>query len=195
MPLLHSRYDPKQVAQIILDCLKQGKPVEIEGFGTFHPQDDGGFKFVALNAPRVFISYATEDALAADALYEELTAAGCNPWMDRKNLKAGQNWPRLIEAAIEASDFFVACMSTNSVLKRGGFQAEIRYALHIARRIPLEDTFIIPVRFDECRIPARITRELQYIDLFPNRTKGMRSLIHAIHHHWQKRQPVQLDAA
>ncbi|MBM3758896.1 MAG: TIR domain-containing protein [Acidobacteria bacterium] len=145
------RFDPKQVSRIILDCLKRGKPVEIEGFGTFHPQSDGGFEFVAMHAPRVFISYAAEDRKQAQALYDALAAAGLNPWLDRRNLKAGQNWPRLIEAAIEASDFFVACMSSNSVLKRGGFQAEIRYALDIARRLPLEDTFIIPVRFDEYR--------------------------------------------
>lgn len=189
MPLTHSRFHPKQVAQIILDSLKRGRPVEIEGFGTFQPQPDGGFEFIAVDAPRVFISYATEDSARAEALYDQLHSAGFNPWLDRRNLKAGQNWPRLIEAAIEASDFFIACMSSNSVLKRGGFQSEIRFALDIARRVPLEDTFIIPIRFDECRIPARIARELQYIDLFPDAERGMRNLISAMHQQWAKRHP------
>ncbi|MCX6613977.1 MAG: toll/interleukin-1 receptor domain-containing protein [Acidobacteria bacterium] len=109
--------------------------------------------------------------------------------MDRKNLKAGQNWPRLIEAAIEASDFFIGCMSKNSVRKRGGFQSEIRYALDIALRLPLEDTFIIPIRLDDCRLPARIVRELQYIDFFPDWEEGLQHLTHAIQHQWVKRQP------
>jgi hypothetical protein len=178
-----------QVAQIILESLKKGKPVEIEGFGTFQPQQDGGFHFVALDAPRVFIGYATEDAESAGLLYEQLLKAGFNPWMDRKNLKAGQNWPRLIEAAIEASDFFIGCMSKNSVRKRGGFQSEIRYALDIALRLPLEDTFIVPIRFDECRLPARIVRELHYIDFFPSWDEGLLQLTHAIQHQWVKRQP------
>ncbi len=193
MPFSNSRFDPKQVSQIILDCLKQGKPVEIEGFGTFRSLPDGGFHFTALNAPRIFISYATEDAPQAEALYDALHAAGLNPWMDRRNLKAGQNWPRLIEAAIEASDFFIACMSTNSVRKRGGFQSEMRYALDIARRLPLEDTFIIPIRLDECRLPARIARELEYIDFFPDWDPGLRNLIQAIHHQWLSRQPLILN--
>ncbi|MFN8942330.1 MAG: TIR domain-containing protein [Acidobacteriota bacterium] len=187
MPLNHSRFDPKQVAAIIHDCLRQGKPVEIEGFGTFHPSPDGGFRFIALDAPRVFISYATEDAALAENLYDALSAAGFNPWMDRRNLKAGQTWPRLIEAAIEASDFFIACLSTNSVNKRGGFQAEIRYALDIARRLPLEDTFLIPIRFDDCRVPARIRGEIQYIDLFPDSPAGIDRVIRAIAQHSAQR--------
>lgn len=189
MPFSHSRFDQQQVAQIILDSLKKGKPVEIEGFGTFQPQKDGGFHFVALDAPRVFIGYAVEDTEKAVLLYDQLLAAGFNPWMDRKNLKAGQNWPRLIEAAIEASDFFIGCMSKNSVRKRGGFQSEIRYALDIALRLPLEDTFIIPIRLDDCRLPARIVRELQYIDFFPDWEEGLQHLTHAIQHQWVKRQP------
>ncbi len=189
MSLTRSRFNDQQVAQIILESLKKGKPVEIEGFGTFQPQPDGGFHFVALDGPRVFIGYAAEDARKADLLYDQLVLAGFNPWMDRKNLKAGQNWPRLIEAAIEASDFFVGCMSKNSVRKRGGFQAEIRYALDIALRLPLEDTFIVPIRFDDCRLPARIVRELQYIDFFPSWEDGIKKLTHAIQHQWLKRQP------
>jgi len=35
---------------------------------------------------------------------------------------------RRIEDAIANSDFFIACFSTRSVKKRGGFQAEIRFA-------------------------------------------------------------------
>ncbi len=194
MPFSNSRFDPKQVSQIILDCLKQGRPVEIEGFGTFRSQPDGGFHFTALDAPRIFISYATEDTKQAETLYDELSSAGYNPWMDRRNLKAGQNWPRLIEAAIEASDFFIACMSTNSVRKRGGFQSVMRYALDIARRLPLEDTFIIPLRFDECRVPARIARELEYIDFFPAWDLGLRNLTLAIQHHWLSRQPLLLNS-
>jgi len=189
MPHSDSKFNPEQVSTIILDCLKQGKPVEIEGFGTFYPNAEGGFQFVAIETPRIFIAYASEDAVQAEALYDELLKAGFNPWLDRRRLIAGQNWPRLIEAAIEASDFFIACLSTNSVSKRGGFQAEIRYALDTARRLPLEDSFIIPIRFNECRVPARILRELQYIDFFPAWSVGLSKLIHSLQHQWIKRCP------
>ena len=68
--------------------------------------------------------------------------------MDERKLLPGQNWPRAIESAIETSDFFLACYSANSVNKKGGFQAEIRYALDCARQIPLEEIFIVPVRLN-----------------------------------------------
>ena len=190
MPNSQNRFQPEQIAAIILNCLKEGKPVEIEGFGTFHPDTEGGFRFAALDTPRVFVAYASEDYQKAEAIYDALLAAGCNPWMDRKNLQAGQNWPRLIESVIEASDFCVACMSTNSVRKRGGFQSELRFALDIARRLPLDDSFLIPVRLDECHVPSRVTREWQYIDFFPDWSKGLNRLTQAITHQWGKRKPV-----
>ena len=84
------------------------------------------------------------------------------PGSDRRKLLPGQNWPRRIEDAIASSDFFIACFSRRSVRKRGGFQAEIRYALDCASRVPLDDVFIIPVRLDDCRVPVRIQTETQY---------------------------------
>src|SRR6185312_7470561 len=101
-------------------------------------------------------AYAHEDAAAAERLYREFVKRGFSAWLDRKKLLPGQNWPRRIEDAIISADFFVACFSTRSVDKRGGFQAEIRYALDCAKRVPLDDVFLIPVRLDECRVPARI---------------------------------------
>ena len=97
--------------------------------------------------------------------------------MDVRRLLPGQNWPRAIESAIETSSFFVACFSTRSVNQWGGFQAEIRYALDCARRVPLDDIFVVPVRLDACRVPRSIQRELQYIDLFPDWERGVRRLV------------------
>jgi hypothetical protein len=85
----------------------------------------------------------------------------------------GQDWPRRIQDAIESADFFIACFSVNSVNKRGGFQVEVRQALECARRIPLDDVFLIPARLDDCRVPVRIQRETQYVDLFPDWDAGL----------------------
>jgi hypothetical protein len=62
------------------------------------------------------------------------------------------------------------------VSKKGGFQAEIRYALDCARSVPLDEVFIVPVRLNDCRVPARIRKELQYIDLHPRWSSGLRRL-------------------
>lgn len=177
----------EQAAALILQCLREGNSVEIEGFGIFEPKAEGGFDFKPFEAPRVFIAYALEDSKAADSLYDALRAAGMQPWMDRRSLKPGQNWPRLIESAIESSDFFVACLSSNSVSKRGGFQSEMRFAFDVARKHPLDDAFFIPVRLDECKVPSRISRELQYIDLFPSWENGLDRLIASIRQHSKQR--------
>ena len=163
--------------QIVLQGLRAGKPVEIEGLGTFCPDAELGVRFEPPRLAQVFIAYVREDEAPASRLYHNLAATGFNPWMDVQKLLPGQNWPRAIENAIENSDFFVACFSRKSVNKKGGFQAEIRYALDCARQIPLDQIFIVPVRLDDCEPPRAIRHELQYIDLFPDRRQGVARLV------------------
>lgn len=165
----------QQLAGLVVRSLAAGKAVEIDGLGTFFPDAGRGVRFEP-RAPQVFLAYVREDLDAVQRLYDELASAGFGPWMDVRKLLPGQNWPRAIEGAIESSDFFIACFSSHSVNKWGGFQAEIRYALDCARRVPLDEIFVIPARLDACRVPRSIQRELQYIDLFPDWDRGVRRL-------------------
>lgn len=167
----------EQLAQIVIRGLGEGKVVEIDGLGLFLPDAVEGFRFEPRHLPQVFLAYVKEDAAAAERLYDALAAEGFNPWMDARRLLPGQNWPRAIEAAIESSDFFVACYSENSANKKGGFQAEIRYALDCARLVPLDEIFVVPVRLTPCPVPRAIQRELQYVDLFPDWHEGVRRLV------------------
>jgi hypothetical protein len=166
----------EQLSQVVIEGLAAGKSVEIDGLGVFHPDAGQFFRFEARTRPLVFITYVKEDRESALQLTVDLEAAGFTTWIDVRKLLPGQNWPRAIEAAIESSDFFVACFSGNSVAKKGGFQAEIRYALDCARQIPLDQIFIVPVRLDGCPVPRAIQREYQYVDLFPGWTQGVRRL-------------------
>ena len=167
----------QQVARIVLRAVAAGKAVEIDGLGIFYPDARRGFRFVPRALPQVFIAYGKEDEERAWRLCEDLNRAGFSPWMDVRKLLAGQNWPRAIEAAIESSDFFVACFSANSVRKKGGFQSELRYALDCARQVPLDEIYIVPVRLDECAVPRTIQHELQYIDLFPDWDGGVERML------------------
>lgn len=176
-----------QVAEVVRQCLAEGKRVEIDGLGTFLPDPRRGFRFVPHRAPTVFLAYVQEDAPRVERLFDGLEGGGFAPWMDRRKLLPGQNWPRSIEEAIDTSDFFVACFSGHSVNKKGGFQAEIRYALDCARRVPLDATFVIPVRLDDCRLPRSIRRELHYVDLFPDWDRGMRRLLASMRREMRKR--------
>ena len=178
-----------QLTRIVLRSLAQGKAVEIDGLGTFYPDSRAGVRFEAAALPQVYLAYVREDQALAERLYETVAAAGFSPWMDVRKLLPGQNWPRAIDAAIENSDFFIACFSARSVNKRGGFQSEIRYALHCARRIPLDEIFIVPIRLDECSLPRAIQNELQYIDFFPDWNHGAQVLSAMMRREIERRRP------
>ncbi|MCC6862317.1 MAG: TIR domain-containing protein [Bryobacterales bacterium] len=182
-----------QLAAILKECLEEGKQVDIDGLGIFRPRPRGRFEFVPHDRPKVFLAYVQEDAAPAGRLFERLRAGGFDPWMDRRKLLPGQNWPRSIEDAIETCDFFLACFSRRSVSKKGGFQAEIRYALDCARRVPLDDTFLIPLRLDECRVPARIRNEIQYLDLFPDWERGFRRVVRVMERQLRKRRRTEMQ--
>jgi TIR domain-containing protein len=181
--------DVEQLATVVIGGLAEGKPVEIDGLGVFYPDPARGFRFEPRRQAQVFVAYVTEDAAAAGKLCDALQEAGFTPWIDTRKLLPGQNWPRAIESAIEMSDFFVACFSHNSVDKKGGFQAEVRYGLDCARHMPLDEIFLAPVRLDDCRVPRSIQRELQYVDLFPDWQRGIKRLIQMMRRGsaWQKR--------
>jgi hypothetical protein len=167
------------IADIIREALEHGHAVEIESLGTFRSTPEG-FKFAPQRVAQVFVAYAVEDLAHARRLCEALRRQGCSPWLDKEKLLAGQNWPQAIERAIEVSDVFVACFSPRSIAKRGMFQQEIRHALECARRRPLDDSFVMPVRLEECAVPRRVADHLQYVDLFPDWEKGVRKLARAI---------------
>lgn len=175
------------MARIVRECLEEGKSVIIDGLGAFHPDGKEGYRFVARSARSVFLAYVQEDTRQVERLYEALEERGFDPWFDRRRLMPGQNWPRSIEDALEATDFVIACFSRNSVSKKGGFQAEIRYALDCARRVPLDDVFLIPVRLDACAVPSSIRREIQYIDLFPDWEHGFRRIVTILTRQLRKR--------
>jgi hypothetical protein len=165
------------VARVVRQALKQGAKIEIDGLGTFRRDSKNRYSFEWKSLPKVFIAYVHEDAAAAKRLFDAFAANRFDPWLDRRKLMPGQNWPRAIQNAIETTDFVVACFSNNSVRKRGGFQAEVRYALDCASRIPLDEVFLVPVRLDDCHVPARIQREVQYVDLFPDWDKGFNRIL------------------
>jgi hypothetical protein len=167
----------RHIVKILHQALKRGVAVEIDGLGTFVPDRKRKLRFVPQNKPRVFIAYVEEDLAPAKKLYSALERHGFRPWLDKKKLLPGQNWPRAIERSIQTSDFFVACFSRRSAFKRGSFHSELRYALACAARIPLDEIFFIPVRLDACTVPGRISKRIQYVDLFPDWENGVRRVL------------------
>ena len=173
----------EQILTIVRRELDRGQTVEIDGLGTFRPARRGtstGYELVPRAHPQVFVAYVEEDLALARRLCDGLAAAGCAPWLNKDKLLPGQDWPRSIRRAIEISDAFVACFSRRSIAKRGQFQNELRWALDCAKLQPLETTFLVPVRFEQCTVPPRIAEQVQYVDLFSDWNTGMKKLVRAV---------------
>jgi hypothetical protein len=166
--------------QVIEGCLREGGSIDIDGLGSFQLDPNDEVVFEPNERRRIFLAYAKEDAAKVRKLYAALQQAGFEPWMDEQKLLPGQNWPRAIERAIELSDFFAGCFSRRSIAKRGHFQSELAYALDLAKRVPEEEIFFIPVRLDACEVPRSIARTVQYVDLFPDWERGVHTLSKAI---------------
>ena len=154
--------------------------MEISGLGRFHQNLTGQYEFAAETRPRVFLAYATEDVAVVERLFQALETEGFAPWMDRRKLLPGQHWKRALRQAVAESDYFIACFSSASVRKRGGFQEELREALNCALAMPLEEIYLLPVRIEPCQIPEEIRREVQYVDLFPSFQRGLEKVVETI---------------
>ncbi|MGD2087165.1 MAG: toll/interleukin-1 receptor domain-containing protein [Candidatus Aminicenantes bacterium] len=126
----------------------------------------------------IFISYAKEDREIACSIYNMLKDHGFFPWIDVEYLLPGQNWEMEIEKAIRGCSLFIACLSTNSVNKRGFVQAEFKKALKVWEMIPEDQAFIIPVRLNECAVPIQFSK-FHYLDYFSER--GPTKLVKTIH--------------
>lgn len=129
----------------------------------------------------VFISYAREDAVAAERIADTISSSGLRAWFDTRHLRGGSRWKLKIATVIRKADFFVAVLSTRSVGKRGFVQHEIREALEVALSIPEPRIFIVPVRLDPCEPTHPAFQELHCIDFFPDWSVGIHRLIQDLH--------------
>ncbi len=137
-----------------------------EEISSEKPSKDTSADFQAQNAPTIFICHAGEDKDQASYLYEQLKIAGLKPWLDKENIRGGDNWDRLIEKTIEKEiDYFVILQSQALAKKLEGYvNKELNLALRRQSyfRPPLR--FVIPVTIEECD-PLEDYEHLQSIDL------------------------------
>jgi len=52
--------------------------------------------------------------------------------------------------------------------------------MNCAGKVPLDEIFFIPLRLDDCIVPRRIARQVQYLDLFPEWDAGVSRVIAVI---------------
>ena len=67
------------------------------------------------------------------------------------------------------------------------FHVELRFAMEIASRMPLDEIFVLPVRLDECALPRMLEAQIQSVDLFPDWERGLETLTAAMHQQMEAR--------
>ena len=97
--------------------------------------------------------------------------------MDQEDILPGELWQESILRAIRDSHFFLACISPNSVDKRGFLQRELREALDAWQDKLPGDIYLIPVRLEECTVPEQLS-QFQWVDI--SHTRGWSRLLRAI---------------
>ncbi len=98
----------------------------------------------------VFLSYASQDAPAAERLCNELRAAGIEVWFDRSELRGGDAWDEKIRREIRDCALFIPVISANTAARHEGyFRLEWNLADQRSHMIARNRVFAVPVCLDE----------------------------------------------
>jgi TolB-like protein len=120
----------------------------------------------------VFISYASQDGLAAQRIAGALRAGGIEVWFDQSELRGGDAWDASIRQQIKGCYLFVPVISANTQLREEGYFRR-EWNLAVARTLDMAEdrAFLLPLIIDdtsdsEARVPEKF-REVQWTRL-PN---------------------------
>src|SRR5262252_10904327 len=97
----------------------------------------------------VFLSYASQDAEAAQRVCTTLRAAGIEVWFDKSELRGGDAWDRQIRKQIHDCRLFIPVISANSERRdEGYFRREWSLAVDRTRDMAHKRAFLLPVVID-----------------------------------------------
>ena len=118
----------------------------------------------------VFLSYASQDAEAAQHLCNALRAAGVEVWFDQSELRGGDAWDASIRRQIKACALFIPVISRNTHARdEGYFRLEWKLGVDRSHLMAGDRPFLLPVVVDDTseqdeRVPDRF-REVQWTRL------------------------------
>ena len=118
----------------------------------------------------VFLSYASQDAQAAQRICKALRAAGVEVWFDQSELRGGDAWDHSIRRQIKGCALFIPVISKNTHDRvEGYFRLEWKLAVDRCHLMAADHTFLLPVVLDgtcddDERVPERF-REVQWTRL------------------------------
>jgi nucleoside phosphorylase len=112
---------------------------------------------------KVLLCHANENKPIVQDLFDQLKAAGFEPWLDSTVVKPGMNRERAIQEAMDTCDAIIICLSCISLKKESYFHKELRLAQDRQQLMPEHTIFLIPLRLDDCEPPYAL-RNIQWGD-------------------------------
>ena len=100
----------------------------------------------------VFLSYASQDAEAAQRICEALRAAGIEVWLDQSELRGGDVWDQTIRKQIKTCVLFIPVISRHTHEREEGyFRLEWKLAVDRSHLMTTNKAFLLPVVVDDTR--------------------------------------------
>jgi TolB-like protein/Flp pilus assembly protein TadD len=115
----------------------------------------------------VFLSYASQDAIATERIATALRAAGIEVWFDKSELRGGDSWDRSIRQHIRECQLFIPVISAHTNARREGyFRREWKLAVDRTYDMSERVAFLVPIVIDDTSdsqsdVPDRF-REVQW---------------------------------
>ena len=102
--------------------------------------------------PAVFLSYASQDAIAVRRLCDTLRAAGVEVWFDQEELRGGDQWDAKIRKQIRECTLFVPVISAATQARAEGyFRREWKLAVERTHDMADHVAFLLPVVLDDTK--------------------------------------------
>jgi TolB-like protein len=111
--------------------------------------------------PTVFLSYASEDRLAARLLRDALPNYGLDVWYDESEIGGGEAWDQKIRRQIRECDYFMPVVSAQTEARHEGyFRREWRLAVERTLDMADDHPFLLPIVIDDtdqsvARVPEK----------------------------------------
>ena len=118
----------------------------------------------------VFLSYASQDAEAANRICAALQSAGIEVWFDQSELKGGDAWDQTIRLQVKNCALFLPIISASTQSRREGyFRREWKLAVDRTNDMAEGTAFLLPVVIDgtsdsQALVPEKF-REIQWTRL------------------------------
>jgi len=136
---------------------------------------------------KILISYAHSDGKEhATKLEEILNNQHVAIWIDKKSIKPGQVWTKIIDEGIRDVDYFLAIITKKYLNSIGGLEAYIKLVDTLSNR---KEDFIPLFFISPEEVPSPLLKAIQGFNFYKNFDEGLRDLLKFLH----ENEPIDYD--